>query len=293
MAAVSPSPKSVAKPTKKRGELSGVWAASRDRSAVREGKRRPALAAWPSAALEEAASDWLQNKTIANVDPQLPEGGWFASEPGSAPRSADGSEMLPKLRASRGNLVNGAGKIVWAARPDLPLTVNSQLAAAFLEWVDEFQLSEEDVPGLARSVLGRLLVLQAGPSGLPPASQARIVACEAGIKWLHEARDDARPLYRRTGWVNVPHIVRLSAEVAARGAAAEAGAQFAGEKPLIPSNRSSSFGNGLIALASAVSVQDRPARCSPRPLTKQPPSRHSGGGPTASSCPSIRRIRSA
>jgi len=210
-------------------------------------------------ALEEAASDWLQDKTLANVDPQLPEGGWFASEPGSAPRSPDGVEMLPKLRASRGNLVNAAGKIVWAARPDLPLTVNSQLAAAFLEWVDEFQLSEEDVPGLARSVLGRLLVLQAGPSGLPPASQARIVACEAGIKWLHEARDEARPLYHRTGWVNVPHIVRLSAEVAARGAAAEAGGQFAGEKPLISSNRLSSFGNGLIALASAVSVQDRPA----------------------------------
>ena len=70
--------------------------------------------------------------------------------------------------AARGNLVNAAGKIVWPARPDLPLTVNSQLAAAFLEWVDEFQLSEEDVPGLSRSVLGRLLVLQAGPSGLPP-----------------------------------------------------------------------------------------------------------------------------
>ncbi len=141
----------------------------------------------------------------------------------------------------------------------MPLTVNSQLAAAFLEWVDEFQLSEEDVHGLARSVLGRLLVLQTGPSGLPPAKQARIVACEAGIKWLHEARDDARPLYRRTGWVNVPHIVRLSAEIAARGAAAEAGGQFAGEKPLIASNRTSTFGNGLIALASAVAVQDRPA----------------------------------
>jgi formylglycine-generating enzyme len=205
-------------------------------------------------ALEAAAADWLQEKTVANVDGQVPDGG----DQGSSSRAstADAADTLPKLRASRGNLINAAGKIVWAARPDLPLTVNSQLAAAFLEWVDEFQLSEEDVPGLARSVLGRLLVLQAGPGGLAPASQARVAACEAGIKWLREARDDARPLYHRTGWVNVPHLVRLSTEVAAR----EANGQFAGEKPITAANRTSSnFGNGLIQLASAIAGQDRPA----------------------------------
>ncbi|HEV8070775.1 MAG TPA: formylglycine-generating enzyme family protein [Planctomycetaceae bacterium] len=211
-------------------------------------------------ALEQAAADWLQSKTVANVDPQVPEGGWTTPDESAGSRTAEATEIVPRLRASRGNLVNAAGKIVWAARPDLPLTVNSQLAAAFLEWVDEFQLSEEDVPSLARSVLGRLLVLQSGPGGLPAASQARVVACEAGIKWLHEARDEARPLYRRTGWVNVPQLVRLSTEVAARGAAAEANGQFAGEKPLASAKRTSSnFGNGLIQLASAIAGQDRPA----------------------------------
>jgi sulfatase modifying factor 1 len=213
-------------------------------------------------ALEAAAADWLQEKTVANVDPQVPDGGWATADQSSIPRSStsDAADTLLKLRASRGSLINASGKIVWAARPDLPLTVNSQLAAAFLEWVDEFQLSEEDVPGLARSVLGRLLVLQAGPGGLPPASQARVLACEAGIKWLHEARDEARPLYRRTGWVNVPHLVRLSTEVAARGSAADANSQFAGEKPISAANRTASnFGNGLIQLASAIAGQDRPA----------------------------------
>ena len=208
-------------------------------------------------ALEQAAADWLQSKTVANVDPQLPEGGWFTPDQGTGSRT-EPTEIVPRLRASRGNLVNAAGKVVWAARPDLPLTVNSQLAASFLEWVDEFQLSEEDVPALARSVLGRLLVLQSGPSGLPAASQARIVACEAGIKWLHEARDEARPLYRRTGWVNVPQLVRLSTEVAAH-ATADSNDQFAGEKPLASAKRTSSnFGNGLIQLASAIAHQDRP-----------------------------------
>jgi formylglycine-generating enzyme required for sulfatase activity len=212
--------------------------------------------AFAFSALEEAAADWLQEKTVANVDPQVPEGGWLPDNFNSPSRAGDTAE--PKLRASRGNLVSASGKIVWAARPDLPLTMNSQLAAAFLEWVDEFQLSEEDVPGLARSVLGRLLVLQAGPAGLPPSSQARIGACGAGIKWLHEARDEARPLYRRAGWVNVPHLVRLSTEVAARGSADEG--QFAGEKPLETAKRSpSNFGNGLIQLASAIAGQDRPA----------------------------------
>ncbi len=208
-------------------------------------------------ALEEAAGDWLQEKTVANVDPQLPEGGWYIADSSTA-RSTDASELAPKLRASRGNLVNAAGKVVWAARPDLPLTVNSQLAAAFLEWVDEFQLSEEDLPALARTVLGRLLILQASPGGLPADSPARIAACEAGIKWLHEARDDARPLYRRTGWVNVPHLVRLSTEVAAQTAANTG--PFAGEKPIAAAKQSSpAFGNGLIQLASAISGQDRPA----------------------------------
>lgn len=210
-------------------------------------------------ALDAGAADWLQEKTVANVDRQVPEGGWAGIDQSSAAR-AETADTLPKLRVSRGNLINASGKIVWAARPDLPLALNSQLAAAFLEWVDEFQLSEEDVPGLARSVLGRLLVLQSGPGGLPPAGSARVAACEAGIKWLHEARDEARPLYRRTGWVNVPHLVRLSTEVAARGAAADANSQFVGEKPLNAAKRTApNLGNGLIQLASAVSGQDRPA----------------------------------
>ncbi len=206
-------------------------------------------------ALEAGAADWLQEKTVANVDAQVAEGGWATALSDSAPQSGSS-----QLRVSHGNLVNASGKIVWAARPDLPLALNSQLAAAFLEWVDEFQLSEEDVPGLARSVLGRLLVLQPGPGGLPADSPARVAACEAGIKWLHEARDDARPLYRRTGWVNVPHLVRLSTEVAARGAAADVNNKFAGEKPLNAANRATSnLGNGLVQLASAIAGQDRPA----------------------------------
>jgi formylglycine-generating enzyme required for sulfatase activity len=214
-------------------------------------------------ALEGAAADWLQEKAVSNVDPQVPAGGWPApdQDPASSSNSSDAASLTPRLRLSRGNLVNASGKIVWAARPDLPLTVNSRLAAAFLEWVDEFQLGDDDVPLLARAVLGRLLVLQPGSDGRPPANDARIVACEAGIKWLREARDEARPLYRRTGWVNVPHLVRLSTEVAARDAS-EAQAklgQFAGERPLGAANGTANLANGLVQLASAVSGQTRPA----------------------------------
>jgi sulfatase modifying factor 1 len=214
-------------------------------------------------ALEAAAADWLQEKAVANVDPQVPEGGWPAPDQDLASGSnpSDAASLTPRLRLSRGNLVNASGKIVWAARPDLPLTVNSRLASAFLEWADQFQLGEDDLPILARAVLGRLLVLQPGSDGRPPAGDARIVACEAGVKWLHEARDEARPLYRRTGWVNVPHLVRLSTEVAARDssdAQAKQG-QFAGERRLGSPNGTSNLTSGLIQLASAVSGQSRPA----------------------------------
>jgi sulfatase modifying factor 1 len=205
-------------------------------------------------AVEQAAADWLQEKTVANVDPQVPDGGWTSSR--------ETSQLSPlAFRVSRGNLVDAAGHIVWAARPDLPLTLNSELAAAFLEWVDEFQLCEDDVPALAQSVLGRLLVLQSGAESPSAGGHARIAACEAGIKWLREARDEAKPLYRRAGWVNVPRLVRLSTQSAARGTGEGAeNAQFAGEKPITSAGwPSANLTNRPIQLASAIAAHDRPA----------------------------------
>jgi formylglycine-generating enzyme len=151
--------------------------------------------------IEAAAADWLQDKTLENVDPEVPAGGW--SRPATN-----------VLRITRGNVVNSAGHMIVPGRPDLPASVNDRLATALLEWADEFRLSEEDVPALSRAVLSRLLVLQPGASGLGPTESARIRACDAGLQWLRQARDEARPLFRRTGWVNVAHVVRVGSESA-------------------------------------------------------------------------------
>ena len=156
-------------------------------------------------AIEAAAADWLQDKTLENVDPEVPAGGW-------------NRPATNVLRIARGNVVNSAGHMIVSGRPDLPASVNARLATALLEWVDEFRLSEEDLPHLSRAVLSRLLVLQPGTAGLGPTEMARIRACDAGLQWLRQARDEARPLFRRTGWVNVAHVVRVASESAGQEA---------------------------------------------------------------------------
>ncbi len=71
-AAASPSPKSVAKPTKKRGGLSGGWAASPDRSAARVAKRRPALAASPSARSKRRRPIGCRTRPLPTSIPSCP-----------------------------------------------------------------------------------------------------------------------------------------------------------------------------------------------------------------------------
>jgi formylglycine-generating enzyme len=154
-------------------------------------------------AIEAAAADWLHDKTLEHVDPEVPAGG--------PPRVA-----ATVLHVGHGSLIDHTGHIVWPARPDLPPSVNTRVAKALTEWVDEFQLAEEDIPPLSRAVLSRLLVLQPGVTGASPTESARVRACEAGMQWLRQARDEARPLFRRTGWVNVPHVARVAVESAAR-----------------------------------------------------------------------------
>ncbi len=117
--------------------------------------------------IEAAAADWLQDKTLENVDPEVPAGGW-----------THGAGTV--LHVARGNVVNASGRLIWPGRPDLPTSVNARLAAALMEWVDEFQLSEEDVPPLSRAVLSRLLVLQPGSSGLGPTESARTARARRG-----------------------------------------------------------------------------------------------------------------
>lgn len=153
-------------------------------------------------AIEAASADWLQDKTLENVDPEVPVGG-------RTHRTATA------LHVGHGNLIDFNGRMIWPGRPDLPTTVNARVAAAVTEWIDEFQLSDEDVPPLARAALSRLLLLQPGPAGAPPTESARVRACDGGLSFLRQARDDARPLYRRIGWVNVPHVARLASESAA------------------------------------------------------------------------------
>jgi formylglycine-generating enzyme len=203
--------------------------------------------------IEAAAADWLQDKTLENVDPEVPAGGWTRG-------------TASVLHVARGNVVDSSGRLVWPGRPDLPTSVNTRVAAALLEWVDEYQLSEEDVTPLSRAVLSRLLVLQPAPTGLGPTESARTRACETGLQWLREARDEARPLFRRTGWVNVPHVVRVSSESAGREVEAERESQIvqtsASENaPLRPMTAANS---ALSAVAAEISTdsRDRPGALS-------------------------------
>ena len=228
--------------------------------------------AFAFSAIEAAASDWLQDKTLANVDPQLPEGGWFAAEPGSASRSPDGAEMLPKLRASRGNLVNAAGKIVWAARPDLPLTVNASWRPRFWNGSTSFSFPKRTFPASrarcwdgcsscrpdraacrrrarpASSPAKRAssgctkLATRLGPSFAAPAGSTSRTSCGSPQKL---------PARRR------PPKPAGNSRARSRSSA---------------SNRPSSFGNGLIAVGVRRSPATIGPRCSPRPLTRRPPS---------------------
>jgi len=192
-------------------------------------------------AIETAAADWLQEKTVDNVDPQVPQGGLSVLPPSG-------------LRVVRGSIVNGMGRLVWAGRPDLPQGVNARLATALLEWVDEFQLSEDDVPALARAVLSRLLVLPVGPGGEPAPELVRLQAGEAGIKWLRESRDEVRSLFVRSGWVNVPRLVRVSTEVAARHFGGDGAVIYAsGERPAMRLNG----GSGAIQAGLSVESWER------------------------------------
>jgi formylglycine-generating enzyme len=208
-------------------------------------------------AIEAAAADWLQDKTLENVDPEVPAGGWI--RPGGT-----------VLRVTRGNVVNSAGHMIVPGRPDLPATVNARVATALLEWVDEFRLSEEDVPHLSRAVLSRLLVLQPGASGLGPSELARIRACDAGLQWLREARDEARPLFRRTGWVNVPHVARIASESAGQEVEDERESQIVQASAVELNTRKATEKRGLAAnlTLAAIGAQvgglssDRPAALS-------------------------------
>jgi formylglycine-generating enzyme len=210
--------------------------------------------------IEEAAADWLQDKTLENVDPEVPRGGWpqVANLNGAESHAAGGT-----LHVARGTVVNASGRLIWPGRPDLPASVNARLAAALMEWVDEFHLSEDDVPPLSRAVLSRLLVLQPGPAGQTPGELARTHACEAGIQWLRAARDEARPFFSRTGWVNVPHVVRLSSESTSRDVEAERESQItqtgASDSPALRPLTASNSALSAVRADLSVESADRPA----------------------------------
>ena len=89
-------PKSAARLAKRPAEPSGGWAESRDRSSGTGGEEAIRGGAFVFNALEQAA-DWLQSKTVANVDPQLPEGGWFTPDQGTGSRT-EPTEIVPRLR---------------------------------------------------------------------------------------------------------------------------------------------------------------------------------------------------
>ena len=58
-------------------------------------------------ALEAASADWLQDKTLENVDPEVPTGG-------RTHRTA------AVLHVGHGNLIDFNGRLIWPGRPDLP-----------------------------------------------------------------------------------------------------------------------------------------------------------------------------
>ena len=225
--------------------------------------------------IEEAAADWLQDKTLENVDPEVPRGGWpqvaapnvaapnRAASNGAASNGAEPYAAGNGLRVARGKVINAAGRLIWPGRPDLPPSVNARVADALMEWVDEFRLSEDDVPPLSRAVLSRLLVLQPGPAGQPPGELARTQACDTGIQWLRQARDEARPLFSRTGWVNVPHVVRLSSESAAHDVEAERESQItqtsASDNPVLRPMTASNSGLSAVRADLSGENQNRPA----------------------------------
>jgi formylglycine-generating enzyme required for sulfatase activity len=166
-----------------------------------------------------------------------------------------------------GNLVDFNGRMIWPGRPDLPTTVNARIAAAITEWIDEFQLSEEDVAPLSRAVLSRLLLLQPGPTGTAPLESVRVRACDDGLRFLRQARDEARPLYRRVGWVNVPHVARLASESAAHEFETARDSQILQASESEDATSKSSVANaGLAMIATEVTsdVHDRPGSlCAP------------------------------
>jgi formylglycine-generating enzyme len=206
-------------------------------------------------AIEAASADWLQDKTLENVDPEVPTGG-------RTHRTA------VALHIGHGNLIDFNGRMVWPGRPDVPTAVNARIATAITEWVDEFQLAEEDVAPLSRAVLSRLLLLQPGPAGAAPTESVRVRACDDGMRFLRQARDEARPLYRRAGWVNVPHVARLASESAAHEYEASRDSQIVqtGESETDPAKTPAVMNAGLSAMATEIStdVRDRPASlCAP------------------------------
>ena len=146
--------------------------------------------------------------------------------------------------------------------------MNARIASAITEWVDEFQLGEEDVAPLSRAVLSRLLLCSLGRPALASIESARVRACDDGLRFLRQARDEARPLYRRAGWVNVPHVARLASEIAAHEYEAAHDSQIvqAGESEIAPAKTPVVMNAGLSAMTTEVStdVRDRPASlCAP------------------------------
>ena len=89
------------------------------------------------------------------------------------------------------------------------------------------------------------------------------------MQWLRQARDEARPLFRRTGWVNVAHVVRVGSESAGQEVESARESQIlqasASEKTteIGPEKKGVAAGTTLAAVGAQVGPgRDRPASLS-------------------------------
>ena len=123
--------------------------------------------------IDSAAAAWLQDKTLENIDPEVPRGGW----------TRESASLFAARGAGQYRQFGGASRL--SRSTGLAHERAMCVAAAILEWVDEFQLAEEDVPAVSRAVFSRLLVLQPA-SSFGSTESVRIRACETGLQWLRK-----------------------------------------------------------------------------------------------------------
>jgi hypothetical protein len=145
--------------------------------------------------MEGEAQKWLRDKTLEDVDPRVPMGGW-------PPRSKT------TLRLVNGDILDSTGTVAWKGQRALPPGTNVRLSDAIFGWVEEFDLTEDDLPFISMAALDPYLDLQlrTATATEPPTDAVKSRAVDLGIKRLLDARDEYRPMYRRTGWVNLPRL---------------------------------------------------------------------------------------